>query len=164
MTTTDPAPATQPYDGGLQAMTLMVYGWMPRIFGHITPEYFGSHDKPIVNTIRTITTIERGRAYVKHQMAKTPPVNNSWVGTSKLLHCLNPEIFPIWDSRIAAKLGYTARHRHERKDAYLAYMQWIETACQHPVAEELVAHFGGTCSKVRAVEFTLFTLPNDQTT
>jgi hypothetical protein len=143
-------------DNGLEAMALMVYGWMPRILGHITLKHFGCEKGQITDTIRTITSIEQGRTYIGEQMAATPPINNSWVGTSKLLHCLNPEIFPIWDSRIATKLGYKNRHNYERKSAYLDYMDWIETVCQHPVADELVAHFGNACTKVRAVEFALF--------
>ena len=36
---------------------------------------------------------------------KGEPINNSWVGLSKALHFINPEIFPIWDKNVAELFG-----------------------------------------------------------
>lgn len=51
-------------------------------------------------------------------------LNNSVVGTSKLLHFFRPDLFPIWDSRIAKLFGY-ANGRHNNPVVYLAYLELL---------------------------------------
>src|SRR5258708_7520084 len=59
--------------------------------------------------------------------------NNSVVGTSKFLHFVAPEVFPIWDSRIAAVFGF--RHGYQINNAlnYTKYCNTIPDRLARPI-------------------------------
>jgi hypothetical protein len=83
-----------------------VYGWMPTILkkkpeagelAKFVRDLKNSHEK------RDALAQLRGRPCI------TRAVNGSTVGTSKFLHFVAPEIFPIWDSNIALVFGATSK-------------------------------------------------------
>ena len=120
---------TDPRDEGqLLAAGYAVYGWMPTILKrteNLVPlsefvievralPFFGA--LPIVQ-----------RAVAQDQGVVLRSLNNSVVGTSKLLHFLMPDLFPIWDSRIAKLFGFNGRHNSPT--AYLSYFELLHQWC-----------------------------------
>lgn len=78
------------------ALAVAVYGWMPTIPKTFNIDFLTDEIKTSISKLKHP---EEACAFLKR--IDEPILNNSWVGTSKLLHFLKPEIFPIWDSRIA---------------------------------------------------------------
>jgi Family of unknown function (DUF6308) len=78
----------------------IVYGWMPTIpeLKDIT-KYDADQQE---NIIGIIDGARKGTAPNVEQMETLSKfTNNSVIGSSKLLHFINPEICPIWDQRVA---------------------------------------------------------------
>lgn len=75
-----------------------VYGWMPTILNLY-------HNGKDLNC--ALAAINKAKNAKNHhdltdfdlELLKSI-VNNSFVGVSKLLHCINPVVFAIWDSRV----------------------------------------------------------------
>ncbi len=65
-------------------------------------------------------------------------VNNSVVGTSKILHFLRPDIYPIWDSRINRFLHGEARDTNS-VTRYLSYLADFDRVSADPAFEPLRA-------------------------
>ena len=90
-----------------------------------------------------------------------PPTNNAWVGMSKTLHFLNPDMFPIWDSKVAKVLGVSPT-KMSKKDVYIDYMKFIFLNIDEHFVDVVRREFKNKTnydiSKVRAVEFTLFVI------
>jgi len=118
-------------------------------------------DNP-VQSIKAIKTPNEAYAFIR-SMCKDAPVNNSWIGTSKLLHFLNPNFFPIWDSRIAVIFGFTT-YRYNKWDVYLEYTQFMHNQAAKfgsrfcGMAALIDDTYGYTPSDIRCIEFFLFTV------
>lgn len=86
----------------------IVYGWMPTIpkLGEIMR--WDQQRKTLLTAVltRAITGNVPTDAELVELMAFS---NNSIVGASKLMHFLNPSLFPIWDSRTAQ--AFFNRHK-----------------------------------------------------
>jgi hypothetical protein len=99
----------------------------------------------------------------------------SVVGTSRLLHFLNPLVFPIWDSVIHRYCDRTVRHAtSDSLNRYLEYTYDVHTLIHHPDFDRLVYaplsealeqayqavsnqyRTPETMGKVRAIEFIMF--------
>jgi len=103
-----------------------VYGWMPTML-QISPD--AASDKArtadinqalrILNKVKSHTSISSADI---ESLRKC--VNNSLVGTSKLLHFIDPNKYPIWDKKIVASLGLKA-HTVSK----LAYYECFRTRC-----------------------------------
>lgn len=97
----------------------MIYGWMPtmlRLKGAKEAVYSAVNDA------------KEGRLTEAALSACAKTLNNSLVGTTKLVHFANPEAYPIWDSRV-----YRALHgerpyvyRVENTGAYLEFLGWVK--------------------------------------
>ncbi|MGJ4902320.1 hypothetical protein ACQR0V_12175 [Bradyrhizobium sp. HKCCYLS2058] len=88
-------------------------------------------------------------------------INNSIVGTSKLLHFFLPENIPIWDSVLGRSFGMIHRHQFHREDRFLIYVQAVHSAVRSAAISwkelDIVAsQSSGPVSKVRKVEFALY--------
>ena len=138
----------------LYPLALAVYGWMPTILRTFEPGHipWGIHNA----------------ADALEWLAHRPQaaVNNSWVGTSKFLHCLHPEIFPIWDRRVAEVLRLPTYHAAVNcPKLYADYVKSVHAACRTPsgvAVKELVSEVCGyPVTQVRAVEFCLFMHPTN---
>jgi hypothetical protein len=135
----------------------MIYGWMPTML-----KLKGPSDTlwALAQKARLGTAEENTENIL--QCAKT--LNNSLVGTSKLMHFLNPDKYPIWDSRVFSALFETKSqpYKIENIDNFLLYLQWIRTFCKTEGFETLKTKFeaeaGYTVTKTRAAEATLFSL------
>lgn len=84
----------------------LVYGWMPTSF-KMKHDFYSS----MPDTIRHLNAVEQGTVLTEQELETIAKVvNNSIVGSSKLLHFINPELYPIWDSRICRLILGTGSH------------------------------------------------------
>ncbi len=131
------------------------YSWMPTILD--------LHSEKLENAADILNSAKQGHrpSVTELEILKTC-FNNSLVGSSKLLHFINPEIFAIWDSRV---YRYLFKHepysyRVENADTYLEYLAYCDDIIQslafdrlHNVVEKKV---GYKISKMRAIELIFF--------
>ena len=91
--------------------------------------------------------------------------NNSMVGGSKLLHFLNPDMFPIWDSRVAKVFLQNPKAQGQQVNsikawkAYRATLEkWITKPDVKKRCEELrgLAVFLNGVTNLRLVELVMF--------
>lgn len=75
-------------------LAAMVYGWMPRIL-RIDADYA----KEAVVALNVAKSASADTAS-KVRIEKIASCLHSVVGASKILHFVNPSVFPIWDSKI----------------------------------------------------------------
>jgi hypothetical protein len=75
----------------------LVYGWMPKVLKLHTqpPNLTLAQAASLLESARTQGTISD-----EHLSKLVRVINNSLVGTSKLLHFVRPDVFPIWDSNV----------------------------------------------------------------
>ncbi len=81
--------------------------------------------------------------------------NNSSVGASKLLHFLNPSVYPIWDSRVARNFLWrtVARETYENIDRWRGYIETIWNWSGNPMVQN-------TCEELRVLNVHLQTVSN----
>ena len=132
----------------------LAYGWMPTILKY---SWEIEQDSKIYEAVSAKTTTD-GLNVV--ESIEHSPTNNAWVGMSKTLHFLNPEIFPILDSNVAKVLGVFSSGNE--KDTYKDYMDFVFSKMNESFVNEFRDGFykkaGYKISKVRAVEFILFAI------
>jgi len=83
------------------------YGWMPtmlRLFPKTKANNKSIHNPRTV--LKILNKVKRNNTINTNEMdiLKTS-INNSLVGTSKLLHFINPKNYPIWDARVVKYLN-----------------------------------------------------------
>lgn len=129
-----------------RSLACAVYGWMPTILKESKIEKIDSVSP--LKKIKAIKSWDEAEIFLS-KIDDVAPINGSWVGTSKFLHFLNPEIFPIWDSRVAvsfhSKMAEKAKaaadlneklqtlhlnHFCNRKDHYLEYLKFMIESVQ----------------------------------
>ena len=135
-----------------------VYGWMPTIL------YLGEFD--IENTLEILNKTKKceNLSFEEISLIKKN-INNSMVGTSKLLHFINPKEFAIWDSRI---VRYITGKKHpygiDKYENYVHYNYILKNVvCSDFRIQEIIKEFkmGFSCennsmSDLRAIELILF--------
>ena len=138
----------------IQILALSVYGWMPTILQSV------QFSVESLEQARRITDSQSREVFL--QNFSTAPINSSWVGSSKFLHFINPDKFSIWDSHIARAFDLSQRHKYERREAYMTYLETLDGML--PTAEPLIREvtemvriqFGYKMSPLRALEFLIF--------
>lgn len=95
------------------------YGWMPTIFDFRSNEFDKVAD--ILNGAKAGLTLT-----VDDLKMLRSCFNNSLVGSSKILHFINPKKFAIWDSRICRYLLKRDRPSHKINEPtlYLDYLKF----------------------------------------
>lgn len=138
----------------LPAIAHMAYGWMPTIL-----KKFSDSQSDIVGPATGCRSFEEASALI--ESLDDSPINNSWVGMSKVLHFMNPEIFPIWDSRVAKHFDLKITQVN-KKNHFLEYLTFVSKHRNNDavkkVQEAFVKQAGYPVSDVRACEFILFSL------
>jgi hypothetical protein len=132
-----------------------VYGWMPTIFEFTSDEIPAALE--LLNSAKS-----SNRLSDKELLLLKSLFNNSLVGTSKLLHFVNPQLYAIWDSRvyryITGKEPY--QNRIGNPMSYLTYLDWIETVVSHHEFNSLKSHLesevGYEMSDYRCVDLVAF--------
>lgn len=105
-----------------------VYGWMPTILN-----LRGENDKHLQSVVDILNEVKIGVVLKEeHIINIAKVVNNSLVGTSKILHFINPKKYAIWDSRVYWFWGKDTPHFHRMQDpnAFMSYMR-IPTQSGH---------------------------------
>ncbi|MEH6521491.1 hypothetical protein [Sulfitobacter sp.] len=155
-----------PQNDGLLSLSCAVYGWMPTILKNWKFENFGVEFP--VEVVKGLNDAEAGKEFLS-KIDAVSPINNSWVGLSKLLYFLNPELFPIWDSRIAKHFGFNWAGQLNRKDVYISYFMFIHENLKAQqdmlifVADQIEKDHGYRPSAVRCLELIFFESPvNDR--
>ena len=142
-----------------------VYAWMPTILN------IHADDEQLSETCHILYQARHRILDINELETLASCTNNSMVGASKLLHFFNPELFPIWDSKV-----YRFIHKGTPKESphayrvnncrrYLEYqVHVLETSMDYRVPG-LVRHISTLCgypvSPVRAIEMTMFLLSEE---
>jgi hypothetical protein len=167
-----------PQHDAARSLACAVYGWMPTILRDSKLEKIESVTP--LQTVKGIKSWEEAEKFLS-KIDNDAPINGSWVGASKFLHFLNPEIFPIWDSRVAISFhskiaikAMVAADRGEklrrlqlnyfcnRKDHYLAYMEFMINSARDSsdwldvMQKEIQAKDKHLPTKLRCLELLFF--------
>jgi len=101
-------------------LTSMVYSWMPRILILNWEEVDDNWD----NISELLTKASSDDELKKSEIETLSTlINNSIIGTSKVLHFINPEKYPIWDSRVREYL-YGTKNGANNINRYGEYRCW----------------------------------------
>jgi hypothetical protein len=132
------------------------YSWMPTILKSIKLE----NSEKVISILNDVKT---GKQINEEQLSilKTS-FNNSLVGTSKLLHFINPNQYAIWDSRVFRFLNNEEPHKYklEKPEVYIEYLKFIENLKSEKTFEtfyELMKQkVGYEITEYRALELAFF--------
>lgn len=131
-----------------------VYGWMPTIIQLDT--------KKVDEVLEALNAVKAGHSVTENQLQIIKQcVNNSMVGTSKLLHFINPNLYAIWDSRIFRYItGKKYSYGIEKPKTYLEYLAALNEIAKHPnyrsLHFEIERNFKYELSPLRAIEVLMF--------
>ena len=98
------------------------YSWMPTILKALNL-------KNTEKVLFILNEVKKGKLIDEQQLTTLKTTfNNSLVGTSKLLHFINPKQYAIWDSRVFRFLNNVEpqKYRLEKPRAYIEYLKLIE--------------------------------------
>ena len=136
-----------------------VYGWMPTILKRVDL----SKNKALLlfaHEWKNRKKIDwtRAKKALEGNTIDLRAINNSVVGTSKFLHFVAPEIFPIWDSRIARVFDLIDRSQINNPSNYMAYCDAVHQRLREPVdwPSFPANNDAQIVSDVRKLEFCLF--------
>jgi hypothetical protein len=132
----------------------IAYGWMPTIF----KEFDFSTPKGFIGEVRKVSDLEKARGFIKN--LDDSPINDSWVGLSKVLHFIEPELFPIWDGNVAECFFKPTQYQMKKKENYICYIKCIEYLLdkdKNPEVSEIVSETQTKLEKMAENE-----LSNDQ--
>lgn len=143
-----------------KALACAAYGWMPTSLKDLSCD-----PKLLADTIRLTRDdpkTARARAIQMLERWKAPPVNSSWIGTSKALHFIRPDVFPIWDSRIGRLFGLSYNAAVNKKSNYLEYFSFMhDRVNEHrelpPRVREKLGADTRAWTDLRCLEILLFT-------
>ncbi|WP_208638369.1 hypothetical protein [Vibrio splendidus] len=133
----------------------MVYGWMPTIL-----KIKSTNFEP---ALKALNKAKGGEVLTDEDFkAIVAVVNNSLVGTSKLLHFVNPTIYPIWDSRVSLwLLGSKSSSQLNSIPNYRSYMSLCEQLTRDDeflkLTSQFEQHIGYAVTPVRVAELIMFT-------
>ena len=132
------------------------YSWMPTIFKSIrleNPE----------NVIAILNDVKIGKQINEEQLfILKKSFNNSLVGTSKLLHFINPNQYAIWDSRVFRFLNNEKPHKYklEKPKTYIEYLNFIENLKSEKIFNTfydlMKQKVGYEITEYRAIELAFF--------
>ena len=98
----------------------MIYGWMPTIPKNSKPV---NDDSICIELLKKAYYHKPNTTFTKKDYQELIPyVNNSIVGLSKMLHFINPNVYPIWDSNIAYIFGLKWNYQVNNVRLYMIYM------------------------------------------
>lgn len=132
------------------------YSWMPTILKSIKLE----NTEKILSILNEV---KNGNNINEVQLATLKSAfNNSLVGTSKLLHFINPKQYAIWDSRVFRFLNNEEPHKYklEKPKTYIEYIEFIENLKNEKTFEAfyklMKQKVGYKITEYRALELAFF--------
>ena len=131
------------------------YGWMPTIFD------FRSDN--LNEATKILNQAKQGKrpTLVELEILKKC-FNNSLVGTSKLLHFINPNTFAIWDSRVFRYLTKEEPYSYKLNNSksYLDYLDFCAYLTKNPeynkIHKSMIKKIGYPTTKFRTLELIMF--------
>lgn len=145
-----------PTNLALLQLGLAAYGWMPTIFKNVPNQQQLEAFSNLVQAGAPTEQVENSPLILK-------TFNNSVVGTSKVLHFMFPNTYPIWDSNIAIALGFGVNNQNAFNNSgnYIQFMNTLNNyLLQNPhfQAPQLInEHFAGVeVTQLRKLEICLF--------
>jgi len=138
-------------EDSLTLISQLVYGWMPTILKSINADKL--RNKAICNEALSLDArnINSVIDFVEDKLFKEL-VNNSWIGLSKVLHFINPNVFPIWDSNVALCFSV----KPDNKENYIRYIEFVHDNIDITIPNIDKLTLMSDVSKVRKIEFALF--------
>jgi len=134
-----------------------VYGWMRRI-----PKLYLDH---LDDCIICLNQARSPALLIEPQfIILKDTINHSVIGPSKLLHFINPELYPIWDTNVCRFLyGVEGNDKVNNVGRYLHYLKFMHQVIQSPQMTTFYSAYkqkfhDEECVKLRAVENTMFYL------
>ena len=132
------------------------YSWMPTILKALNL-------KNTEKVLFILNEVKKGKLIDEQQLTTLKTTfNNSLVGTSKLLHFINPKQYAIWDSRVFRFLNNVEPHKYrlEKPRAYIEYLKLIEELKNEKVFtaffELMKQKVGYDITEYRALELAFF--------
>jgi hypothetical protein len=132
------------------------YSWMPTILKSIKLQ---NSEK----VLSILNEVKNGQKINEKQLATLKEAfNNSLVGTSKLLHFINPKQYAIWDSRVFRFLNNEEPHKYklEKPKTYIEYIEFIENLKNEKTFEVfyklMKQKVGYEITEYRALELAFF--------
>lgn len=132
------------------------YSWMPTILKALNL-------KNTEEVLFILNEVKKGKLIDEQQLTTLKTTfNNSLVGTSKLLHLINPKQYAIWDSRVFRFLNNVEPHKYrlEKPRAYIEYLKLIEELKNEKVFtaffELMKQKVGYDITEYRALELAFF--------
>jgi len=137
-----------------------VYGWMPTIFNYCSTKF---KDASVI-----LNRAKQGYIPTKNDLDTLKGLfNNSLVGTSKLLHFINPECFAIWDSKVYKYLTKNNANQNSisKSESYLAYLEFCKELTEkdkyNEIHSRICSAVGYEMTKFRTAELIMFSTKND---
>ena len=137
------------------------YSWMPTIFDFRSDSF--DEALPILNRAKL------GNIPSNSELETLKGLfNNSLVGTSKLLHFINPEKFAIWDSKVYFYLTKNVAHNNRIGNckSYLCYLEFCKELTQRKeydeVHELICKQVDYPMSRLRTAELIMFSFKDTQ--
>ena len=137
----------------------MVYGWMPTM---LELDMTATKGTSLHEAAALLTEAKNSELKSEQLLALKRMVNNSIVGSSKLLHFVAPSRYPIWDSRIYEFCHKRHGHAYQINsiDNFLAYRSELLALTNHPrfpaFHSSVIAKVGYPVSSLRALELMMF--------
>lgn len=138
------------------------YGWMPTIFDFRSDNF--EEALVILNKAKI-----GSKPTVENLALLKGLLNNSLVGTTKLLHFIKPDNFAIWDSRVYRYL--TNKEPHDNRigncNSYIDYLKFCDYLTQQPEFKSLQKNIemkvGYSMTAFRVAELVMYSNRNSKT-
>lgn len=131
------------------------YGWMPTIFDFRSDKF--------EEGLLILNNAKKGIIPSHNEISILICLfNNSIVGTTKLLHFINPSLFAIWDSRVYRYLTglESYEHRIKKYDDYLSYLKLLNELTSDPqydpIHDSICKKMNYIMSKFRTAELVMY--------
>jgi hypothetical protein len=116
------------------------------------------------HTLELLNNVKKGIALPVNDFEYlVEKINNSIVGTSKLLHFINPFLYSIWDSHVAAFLYNVNKpsfYSINKVDRYFEYLYFCKRVIEDErflkIHERMLEIFGYPMSKFRTLEYLIY--------
>lgn len=146
-------------DHDLLAGALAAYGWMPTMMKNISKReqlksLIAQLRKSRANNAADVLSLHRGSGALR-------AVNNSTIGTSKLLHFFLPDRIAIWDSVLGRSFNLVHGYQIDSEDRFINYTRAIHEAAGAMDARWSslkLANGDGSfrAGRIRQIEYTLY--------
>ncbi|MCB0647081.1 MAG: hypothetical protein KDC49_10485 [Saprospiraceae bacterium] len=131
-----------------------IYGWMPTII-HLN---ISQKDEvlSLLNKVKLGQLLNSSQLHILKEC-----INGSMVGLSKLLHFINPEIYPIWDSKIYKYItDKNSTYGIDRPENYISYLNEVLKIANHidfnKISKLICNKLNYQVSQIRVIELCIF--------